>query len=640
MRVAPWLVSGLFHAVALAALGVSATAPAPGDPARAGWSPPLRALADRAERPARARARRVELLEEARQKRAAGQLELGSFLLRANAIDAAEQGDEVDLERASTLFQERVTLLRAAMKTETASFAVAHVFDDIAYTGTPGGRLSEVLFDKRGSCEPVSHLLSAALYDAGLRDEARLRFYGAPSSGATHLAPVLLLDQRTGGRVTKVEMDLTRGRASEPGGVSFPASDLVEAYARVHGLAPRPPKLSTPDGDRDQALSGDDNTLMGDDNTTKTMTGGYPPNADRFAGALPLYADRAVLPPAAASSVNAIPSGLGPPPCTVHVHMAWLDAPKAIAEGRTPTRVDLVRQPSALELEALSTTILSVESRRSKELLAERLLEHACLVALYDRAGLLFSLANQGAVSRRAMKSARRERLAANAALSELGALPPKSRAELERALFDLSFGRIWVLMFLEGGADLVLSLAAGPNASFWRTVSISALLVSPETRARAVALADTLPIETQIDVMHELMHAHDNARPWAATYALDLSAWPGLEKTNFARKNRVFSALAWRLWDGAQPPEDTVIALVKEGAREELDAAALRTISEYYMTSYFRLMSSRERGPWLIERASAALEAHGFVGKSGLSAAELEGRVPRPKMALPAPAP
>ena len=611
MRPAPWLVSSLLHGAALVALAVSMPRPEMGV-ARAGLGAFREAL-DRAEAPVRARQKRAALVAEARTARAKGALSLGDFLLQANAIDAEEEGRAFDVAEAQRLFAMRLARLREAASTTPLDAAVAAAFDDVAYTGTPGGRMADVLLEKRGSCEPVSHLVVAALVDAGFGAGVTLRFYGGASAGVTHLAPVLALGDGAGRR----EIDLTRGREPVRGGASIAPLDLVEVYARAHGLAP--------------ALAGGASEANPDGflvPPSRTMTRGYPPNRDRFEGALPLFADRAVAAPA--GSTDASPETFETPPCAVHVSLAWLDGPKAIALGAHAGNVELVREPSREQLESLSTTILAIESaRRPGDALPSRLLAHACLVSLYERAGLLFSLAGQRAVAERAVKSRDREAQAGKLALGELVALSTNRRRDLEHDLSELSMGRVWVLLFLEGGADVVAAQTKGPR-SFSSTLSVAALLVSPPTRKQGLAIAEALPLADQIDLMHELMHAHDNARPWAASYKLDLSR-EGADST-FAKRNRVFSALAWRLWDGGRQPEEAVALLAREGAAEPIDGPALQAFADYYMQSYFRLMRQREGGPSLIERADKALRANGFRGLAALSQADLDGRIPRPE--------
>ncbi len=620
MKLAPWLSSGLLH-VAIGGAVVVCLPGAAGNAARSGLGP-VGEAALRAERPLEARRRRAELVTEARAARANGSLALGDFLLQANEIDAEGEGRPFDIAEARRLFAARVARLRGAVARTPLDLAVASTFEDLAYTGTPGGLMSEVLFAKRGSCEPVSHLVVATLHDAGLGSGASLRFYGGTSAGVTHLAPLLVLEERVQQRVVRREIDLTRGREPLAGGVTFAPEDLVEVYARAHGLAPPLSSVPRPAGEEP------DSFLVP---ASRTMTSGYPPNADRFDGALPLFAERAVIGPTPQREGGGDTSPFEAPPCAVHVSLAWLDAPSAMAMSAHAARVELVREPSQEQLESLSTTIMAIESaRRPDDALASRLLGHACLVALYERAGLLFSLGNQRAVSLRAMKSREREARAGKVALAELMALSTARRHDLERELAELSMGRVWVLLFLEGGSDAVVAMATLPQSAFSGTLSVAALLVSPDTRARGVEIADSLKLSEQIDLMHELMHAHDNARPWAASYKLDLART--LSTSPFAKKNRVFAALAWRLWDGGRQPEEAVAALVREGAAEQLDKRSQDAIADYYMQSYFRLMRQRQGGDEMIDRADKALVASGFRGLASLSQADLDGRIPRPE--------
>jgi hypothetical protein len=119
---------------------------------------------------------------------------------------------------------------------------------------------------------------------------------------------------------------------------------------------------------------------------------------------------------------------------------------------------------------------------------------------------------------------------------------------------------------------------------------------------------------------MHELTHAHDHARPWAASYALDLRGRPEAARTRFARNYRVFHGLAWRLWDAGRAPEDTVEALAREATEQDLDEDSRRAIGLYYLKHYFRLYRTREGGADLVARALDALAAHDLPGLDDLA--------------------
>lgn len=607
----PFAYSIGLHAIVLAAFAIHALQQGDSGPRH-----PLVKVTDSAiasaQGPLDAMAKRARLIREARRDRAEGRLRLGEFLIRANAIDAEEEGSSFDLEGALDAYRTRVAEMKRVLREGPAEEAVPRVFGDLTYTGTPGGRMGDTLLSRRGSCEPVSHLVAATLFDAGLRERARLRFYGGPLAGVTHLTPVLSVT-REDGRVE--EVDLMAGGPSVSGGAAFPASDLVDAYARAHRLAARPAGAVAASSRRGGAPSSGTG-LVGAAGlpTTRTLTSGYPSNGDRFQGALPLFAERAIRSPAANDEGGGA-ARPEPPPCSFYVSLAWLDPPKAEVLGRG-VDVELVRAPSLVELERLSTIILDAEAHPPSEDLAGRLLDGACLAALYDHAGLMFSLAADTHVAARAVASAQRERESGTRALAELAALPPERRREILRRLDQIAFGRSWVLMFLPGGEEAVESVANDSEIRFGRSMALASLIVAPRTRSRGIALADALPIGAQIDLMHELMHAHDNARPWAASYALDLSHDPEAKKTRFARTYDVFYALAWRLWEAARSPEETVEALAREAERAGLDKAERRAIAVYYKKHLARLYRTRDGGLGVIARASTALEAAGFAAR------------------------
>ncbi|NUP09863.1 MAG: hypothetical protein HOW73_27770 [Polyangiaceae bacterium] len=571
-----------------------------------------------------AQARRRALLVEAREARAAGKLQLGEFLLRANAIDAEEENARFDLDMAWARYRERLTRLVEALAASPPEVAVPEVFDDVSYTGTPGGRMGDTLLTRRGSCEPVSHLVAASLYDAGLVDRARLRFYGAVASGATHVTPVLTVASAVEGR--DEEIDLMTGGRSEAGGRDFVAGDLVEAYARAHGLAPpsnpRPSLvIGAASSSSRQAVASDPVGLFDAASVpaTRSLSRGYPANTDSFRGALPLFADRAISQHRAPD--DGVPERPEPPPCSFYVSLAWLDLPSADVLGKSAgVDVDLVRAPTLAELERSSSIILQIETHRSRTDLPTRVVEHACLAALYDHAGLTFALAGQHDVSVRAVASARRERRAGKDALAELARADASSRSAQFSALDQIAMGRTWVLLFLEGGEDVLRDLAADPSIRFGKTMAIAGMLVAPRTRRDAVFIADALPLPTQIDLMHELMHAHDNARPWASSYALDLWGDAEAEQTRFARAYRVFRALAWRLWDAARTPEETAASLAREAHDADLDDDATRAVALYYLKHFFRLYRTREGGEELIERAVAAFKENELPGLADLA--------------------
>lgn len=595
-----WMGSALLHLLLVAGLSayvgsVQVQAPAQAFGARAPAGPSLADLA-------RARA---DLVDRARRAQARGELMLGDFLLAANALDAAEEGVQLDRGGALLAFRARVARLRRALADQPPEVVVPEVFEDIAYTGTPGGRMSETLLSHRGSCEPVSHLVAAALHDAGLGDAVHLRFYGAPLGGVTHLTPVVV------DRVDGTVIDLMTGGPAQPGGTEFLASELVEAYARVHGLAAREAAPSRAGAAAGGPAGGGVTQVA----RTRTLTSGYPPNADRFGGGLPLFAERAIARAPQGAAGEAVRE---PPPCSFFLSMAWLDPPSAsiVERAGAGVDVDLVRAPTPIELEHLSTNIIGIEAQRTaNDPLADRLLSQACLAALYDRAGLMFSLAGQAPVAQRCGRAARQERREGEAALGELDALEPQARREVLRAIDRASFGRSWVLLFLEGADAAVEDITEDGQLRFGRINALAARIVAPRTREAALALANELPLDQQIDVMHELTHAHDNAKPWSGSYALDVETLPEeLRALPFVRGYPVFAGLAWRLWEAARQPAPTIDAFVREAERARLDSSLQEAMMVYYLKQYYRLQKPREGGDTHIALAREVLARHGFA--------------------------
>lgn len=576
------------------------------------------AAADALTRATDAQAKRATLVTSARTDRARGALALGHFLIAANAIDAAEEGTPFDHEGATRAYDDRVATLTRALAEGPPERAVAETFGDLGYAGTPGGRMGDALLERSGSCEPLAQLVAAALFDAGEGARSGLRYYGGSVGGITHLAPVLRPEK--GG----VALDLMTQAPAAPGGTAFDADALVEIYARAHGLAeaPRPSNGKLASGSGPAARPRDDDEglyVTGVVPDTRTLKAGYPPNPDRFEGALPLYAERAFAAPRAGDGAPS-PVSSEPPPCPFYVRMAWLDPPHAVAyDASGAIDVEIVKEPGRFELARLASIIQAVQARGRPHGLAPRLLTHACLVALFDHAGTMFSLAGQPDVARRAALSAQREREAGALALAELALLPESERLKAGDEIDEVSVGRIWILLFLEGGEVAVRDRAENPASPFDRLLPLSAMIVAPRTRASALSLAETLPLDHQLEVMHELVHAHDNARPWAATYRLDVGDDAVRAELEFVRTYSVFYALSWRLWDATRSPEETIEGIVAEAAAAKLSAERQEALVRYYIKQFYLLQHLRPGGVELVLRADVAARKRGFSGLAGV---------------------
>ena len=545
---------------------------------------------------------RRELVERARAERVAGRLSLGAFLLRAGAIDAREDGRAFDETRARGLYEARLARLREASPDEVRD-AIAAVFSDLHYLGRAGGSMGEALLARGGSCEPLSHLLAAALHDAGGAAHAYLRFYGGGSeSGATHLAPVY--------RAGEEEHDLLAGAPARRGGSLFPAADLVEVYARVHGLS------IDPGAPGDMASGGGDGeSAEPPEREARTLVDGYPANHDRFPGTTPLYADRAVR----------APSDLGVTPpsspttdgadCAFFVRFAALDPPLLGVAGPTsgPFAVEVRRVPSSARLDRIFG-ILDVVERGVLAEPADRLMAAACQKALLDEAASGLALLGEHDLARRALA---RGRVAAAEGEAEIAAIDWDAAAGARQItrLSERYAGRAWLLLFLRGGDAVALRLGGDARREGWGRISVLAgLLVAPGTRRAALSLVGALPVRQQIDVMHEVFHAHDHQRPWASSYVLEDAA-----DTPLGKAYRVFRPLAWGLWEGARPQREVLAALLREAGRAGLDRAFLAAIIEYYGRNAVVLHQHRRDGDaqatelkrWLRDNAFTDLELY-----------------------------
>src|SRR6185503_19163207 len=122
-----------------------------------------------------------------------------------------------------------------------------------------------------------------------------------------------------------------------------------------------------------------------------------------------------------------------------------------------------------------------------------------------------------------------------------------------------------WLLLVLEGGDAPVLGVVASQKEDWGRINVFAALVVNPKTRSRAIELLEALPQREQVDVMHEVFHAHDHLRPWASNYVLD-----GGDRA-FVRVYGVFRSMAWGLWEGSRATEEVLSRAVEQARRAGL---------------------------------------------------------------------
>jgi hypothetical protein len=568
--------------------------PPPLDPAVASLRahvPSFEAVARRTE----ARARRVELVARAREARAQGELRLGAFLLEANAIDAREDDVSFDEHAARLEYQERLEATRRGLERQPAWDVVPSVLGDVTYVGRPGGRMGDALLARAGSCEPVSQLVAALLHDAGIGDRAALRFYGGVVRGASHLAPVL--DSPSG------ELDLSAGARADLRGARFSASELVEAYARAHGLAPRATSPARPP-DPGKGLT-----------STRTLTSGFPSNDARFEGAVPLFAQRAVRPPsvdaAAGARAEARAKALA---CGNLLPLAELDPPRVDAGGLA---LELRRVPTAWSLEHLASVVALLEEAVEEGAPLERASLWGCLAGLRARAAAELALAGRFESAEQANRAETEARQKGAAWLAQL---PASAR---HAPLSDGS-AMEWAVLFLEGGSELLaarVSASGGvtPHSFTWSmVVSVAALVVQPASRARGLELAAALRADEQIEVMHELYFAHQHARPWSSNYALELPEGVQGAGRAFAERYGAFRAMAFRLWEapvagGQVEPLDARSLLDElDRAARGFDPAHRLALLEYAVRNLVTLYSSRPSGLEMVTAVDSWLASHG----------------------------
>lgn len=602
------LLSLVVHAAVLGGLLVRSRDRAPADapPEARSFAPAVTARFQAARRALELHEARATAVREARAALAAGRLQLGAFLLETGRIDAEEAGIELDGAVAGQRYAERLSALRAALAAGSdVAAAVPRVFGDLKYYGRPGGLMANALVDGGGSCEQVTQLVAAAVHDAGRSAEIGLRHYGGVmADGAAHITPVA--------RTKDAELDLMTGLPASPGGGLIAPGDLVEVYARAHGLAPPLPDAEPRSGGQGAGGGAGSPGPASDPEKSRsrpTLLAGFPKNSDKFPGSLPLYAARAFRDPSRDPAIVDDPesSELQARHCAYFVRIAMLSPPsvevltggEAGALGVEPRLVPL---PLRLEREAVLLRAAETVASSPEADPVDRLMGWACLAVLGDTAAVDFALAREHALAGEAVQAGKRGRAQGKAALAAI----PWSGDEGARAAKKLSAeygGRTWILLALEGGDSVVFDLVSRHGRNDWgRINAMGALVVWADTRERALGYVSTLPLADQVDVMHEVFHAHDHMRPWTSTFDLDgTPASPGSAAQQFLNVYRVFRGLAWRLWEANRPVPETLAALEAEARAAGLDPSWEAALLQYFAHNALGLYSQRPRGKEIV---------------------------------------
>jgi hypothetical protein len=566
---------------------------------------------DTFERKHRAHLHRRALVERARADRAQGTLLLGRFILEGNRIDADEQGQPFEYEDALSRYENRLSDLRKALRDEPyVVYAAPATFGDLRYHGRLGGRMGDALLDGGGSCEQVAQLVVAATFDVGRAKEVSFRVYGRPGpDGAAHLAPI--------GRYDGTDYDLMAGHPAAPGGARVAPDELVEVYARVHGLAP-PIEVANATAN---AGSGPNARVNQQEPGRTSLASGFPPNDDVYPGSLPLYAERAIKPPAMGVDLesNADDAEMAVERarhCAYFLRMAAL-SPLTVdampAESTHAISVEAVRVPNAPRLEREARLLRAAEDLATSRYvdMADHLLGYACMAALGEVAAIDFALAGEPQLAALSLDTGKRGRQGGKKILDDMQWKSPEGRATTKRLRTDFA-GHVWLLLFLPGGEDLVRDMARHGDGDDWgRISSIAALLLFPNTRAHAFDLVEKLSRREQVDVMHEIFHAHDHLRPWATNYEFVVPHDAGAAAQSFVEVYKVFRGVAFRLWEGHREPSETIDAFLVEARDAGLDMAWQAAMIDYYARNVLGLYSQRNKGLEIMVALKRAMQGN-----------------------------
>ncbi len=563
------------------------------------FSSPLPAVCGQIARHIEADQRRRALVAEALVQRRSHRLQLGTFLLQASIIDAGEAGRGLDGAQLEALYRERVAALKTAIADEGLRWAVADTFSDLRYFGRPGGLMADLLLDRGGSCEQLSQLIAAAVFDAGYPAWAAVRYYGgAMSQGTSHMAPVA-------GEGAD-EIDLVRGGPAFLKGVRLPASDLVEVYARAHGLLPplSAPAASTPSTSP---------PTPSPSSSTATLASGFPANDDRYPGSLPLFAARAVSPPHDGSDATETQAELRTraEDCALFVPVAILDPPtiEELSETSSPYRVEVRKSPTPGDL-ARRSTLLRVASDLSDDPtsdLATRIMAEACRTALGQQLAVDFALVGEIELSNLAGAEG-------ESAKQRGAALVRDANFEALRAPLTSKYaGQTWLILVLPGGDRLLVDLVQHAKSDDWGAIdAASALIIAPSTRMAGLNLLARMARRDRIDVMHELFHTHDQLRPWTASYGFEVPRGVSSEVSETLRVYAVFRRLSARLWEAQRPVNETLTALDEESQILGLDREWRALLLEYYGRNVLGLYQNRPDGLTALRRVDEAIGSNG----------------------------
>jgi len=245
---------------------------------------------------------------------------------------------------------------------------------------------------------------------------------------------------------------------------------------------------------------------------------------------------------------------------------------------------------------------------------ADKMMSYACLASLGEVASIDFTLAGETKLANAAVEASKRGQEEGKKLLADIQWGRDEGLRLRKRLSVDYG-GRTWLLLFLAGGADVVLDLTRNSAREDWgRVNAMAALVLFPETRARALSDLFTWPKRDQIDVMHEVFHAHDHLRPWATNYDLEAPKGAPPAAETFVHVYRVFRGLAFRLWENHRDVAECLDAFTAEAERAGLDDAWKAAMLDYFVRNALGLYAQRPGGFVVLPELVAAVRKNGHI--------------------------
>jgi hypothetical protein len=138
--------------------------------------------------------------------------------------------------------------------------------------------------------------------------------------------------------------------------------------------------------------------------------------------------------------------------------------------------------------------------------------------------------------------------------------------------------------------------------------------------------------LRDQVDVMHEVFHAHDHVRPWATNYELEAPQNGDPTTEIFIRAYRVFRGLAFRLWEGQRDVQESLAAFSREAEAARLPPDWQAAMLDYFARNTLGLFAQRPAGFSVVPILAAEVRRHSATSldplRRQLGYLEAEGRL------------